>query len=192
VKAITALASVATALPLPPLVPQPLALIASAKVWDERQRRLRTAHEDLETAHARVKDVDRLRTQFFANVSHELRTPLALVLGPVAHLLKTPDLPGEHRTQLGVVRQNALLLLRQVNDLLEVSKLEAGKMGRAYRHLDPAALVRLTAGYFDALAPERRLGPLDEVFRIVDETSGASIESPVAKVIREGSIVGLA
>jgi PAS domain S-box-containing protein len=154
-KALTALASVATALVLPPLVPRALALIEAAKVSDERRRRLQSAHAELETAHARVKDVDRLKTQFFANVSHELRTPLALILGPVEQVLKSRDLPEEHQRQLAVVQQNALLLLRHVNDLLDVSKLEAGRMGLAYRHLDLSALVRLTAGYFEALAPER-------------------------------------
>jgi PAS domain S-box-containing protein len=81
VKAITALASLTTALILPPLVPRALALIAAAKVSDERQRHLETAHGELERLYARVKDLDRLKTQFFANVSHELRTPLGLVLG---------------------------------------------------------------------------------------------------------------
>jgi hypothetical protein len=92
VKAVTALASVATALVLPPLVPRALALIQAAKLSDERQRGLGKAHAELEAAHARVKDLDRLKTQFFANVSHELRTPLALILGPVEQLLQAPDL----------------------------------------------------------------------------------------------------
>jgi PAS domain S-box-containing protein len=162
VKAVTALASLATALVLPPLVPRALALIQTAKLSDERKRGLENAHADLEAAHARVKDLDRLKTQFFANVSHELRTPLALILGPVEQLLQAPDVPGEQRRQLSVVRQNALLLLRHVNDLLDVSKLEAGKMGLAYRHLDLAALVRLTAGHFEALATERGLRYLVE------------------------------
>jgi PAS domain S-box-containing protein len=157
VKAVTALASLATALVLPPLVPHALALIQAAKLSDERQRGLEKAHADLEAAHGRVKDLDRLKTQFFANVSHELRTPLALILGPVEHLLQAPDLAGDARRHLSVVQQNALLLLRHVNDLLDVSKLEAGKMGLAYRHLDLAALVRLTAGHFVALAAERRM-----------------------------------
>ncbi len=163
VKAITALASVTTALILPPLVPKALALIAAAKLSDERQRGLETAHGELERLYARVKDLDRLKTQFFANVSHELRTPLALVLGPVERLLQATDLTAERRGQLTVVQQNALLLLHHVNDLLDVSKLEAGKMGLAYRHLDLAALVRLTAGYFDVLAAERGMRYLLEV-----------------------------
>jgi PAS domain S-box-containing protein len=162
VKAITALASLTTALILPPLVPRALALIAAAKVSDERQRRLETAHGDLERLYARVQDLDRLKTQFFANVSHELRTPLTLVLGPVEQMLRASDLAPDRRRQLSVIQQNAQLLLRHVNDLLDVSKLEAGKMGLAYRHLDLAALVRLTAGYFDVLAAERGMRYLVE------------------------------
>lgn len=156
-KAITALASVATALVLPSLVPKALTLVESARLSEERQTHLETANQTLETLYSRLKAVDELKTQFFANVSHELRTPLALILGPTEQLLTNGDLNQRQHQSLEVVDRNARLLLKQVNDLLDVSKLEAGKMEAHYADTDLAKLVSLTVANFDGLAAERQI-----------------------------------
>jgi signal transduction histidine kinase len=156
-KVVTALASVITALILPFLVPQALALVETAKLSEERRSHLETANHKLEALNEQLKEVDQLKTQFFANVSHELRTPLALILGPVENLLKQKDLSREQRHDLEIVNRNARLLLKQVNDLLDVSKLEAGKIALSYRQVDLAQLVRLTAANFDGLAQEKQI-----------------------------------
>lgn len=156
-KAITATASVATALVLPSLVPKALSLVESARLSEERRTHLETANHTLETLYSKLKAVDQLKTQFFANVSHELRTPLALILGPTEQLLANAQLSQEQKSSLKVIDRNARLLLKQVNDLLDVSKLEAGKMGVQYANTDLAALVLLTAANFDGLAAERKI-----------------------------------
>src|SRR5438309_918890 len=80
IKLLTAAASVATAIALPPLVPKILVLIRDARLSQERKRRLESANAELETLNARLTELDDLKTHFFANVSHELRTPLTLIL----------------------------------------------------------------------------------------------------------------
>jgi signal transduction histidine kinase len=142
VKVVTAAASVVTAVALPPLVPIALNTLASARVSEQRRR-------DLEDAHQRLKELDELKTQFFANVSHELRTPLALILGPVDQVLREGQIGEEERRRLETVQRNAELLLRHVNDLLEVAKLEAGRMELDYRRTDLARLVRRAGAHFD-------------------------------------------
>jgi len=156
-KALTAVASVTTAVILPFLVPQALALVESAKLSEERRSHLETANHQLEALNEQLKQVDQLKTQFFANVSHELRTPLALILGPVEKLLNHEDLNQNYRRDLEIVDRNARLLLKQVNDLLDVSKLEAGKIALNYAQVDLAQLVRLTAANFDGLAQEKNI-----------------------------------
>jgi len=156
-KALTAVASITTAITLPPLVPKALVLIQEAKLSEERRLHLETANQELEMLYGKLKELDQLKTQFFANVSHELRTPLALILGSTEKLLTTGGLHEEQRHDLEVVDRNARLLLKQVNDLLDVSKLEAGKMDIDYVEVDLAQLVRLTAANFDGLAPERQI-----------------------------------
>ncbi|UBF30577.1 response regulator (plasmid) [Kovacikia minuta CCNUW1] len=156
-KVLTAIASVTTAIILPCLVPQALALVESAKLSEERRSHLEAANHQLEAMNVQLQQVDQLKTQFFANVSHELRTPLALILGPIEKLLHTETLSQEQRRTLETVDRNACLLLKQVNDLLDVSKLEAGKMALNYTQVDLAQLVRLTAANFDGLAQEKQI-----------------------------------
>ena len=115
------------------------------------------ADEELRRLYERLKELDTLKTQFFANVSHELRTPLALILGPVEKWLGSTAVPPELRSDLGLIGRNARSLLKHVNDILDISKLEAGKMAAEYCETDLARLVRATAGNFDGLAQERRI-----------------------------------
>lgn len=156
-KLITAVASVTTAFALPPLVPKALALVQEAKLSEERRLHLETANQELKMLYGKLKELDHLKTQFFANVSHELRTPLALILGPTEKLLTQGGLNEEQHHDLDIIDRNARLLIKQVNDLLDVSKLEAGKMDINYAEVDLAQLVRLTAANFDGLAQERQI-----------------------------------
>ncbi|MCT7969100.1 ATP-binding protein [Laspinema sp. D1] len=157
VKLLTALASVTTAISLPPLIPRALKLLDSAQVSEERRLNLERANQELQTLYGQLKQLDQLKSQFFANVSHELRTPLALILGPTQKLLGDRQLLEEQRRDLLVIERNARMLLKQVNDLLDISKLEAGKMELAAVPLDLASLIRQVAGNFDALALEREI-----------------------------------
>ncbi len=83
--------------------------------------------QKLEKANDDLKTLDESKTRFFANVSHELRTPLTLILGPAAQLLSEETEPGR-RAVLEAMGANARRLLRQVNTLLDVAKLEAGRL----------------------------------------------------------------
>ena len=113
-------------------------------------------NQELQLLLDRVRELDELKSRFFANVSHELRTPLALILGPTERLLaEGGNLTGAQRRDVEVVRRNASMLLKHVNDLLDITKLDAGKMAAVYGETDLAALVRTLAGHFEALAPQR-------------------------------------
>lgn len=157
IKLITAVASVTTALVLPPLVPQVLVVLETAKVAEQRKLNLESAKKELETLYEKLKEVDELKTQFFANVSHELRTPLTLILGPTKKLLASDAIAPQQRHDLEVVDSNARILLKHVNDLLDISKLEANKMSICYAEVDLAQLVRLLAANFNALAQEQKI-----------------------------------
>jgi signal transduction histidine kinase len=82
----------------------------------------------LEIALTQIRELDQAKRRFFANLSHELRTPLALILGPVDELLAVSGLALEWRHDLEVVRRNAQTLHTYVNDLLDLSRLDAGRM----------------------------------------------------------------
>jgi PAS domain S-box-containing protein len=132
---------------------------ARKKVEQERarlHRQLEAALAELGTAYDKTKEAERLKTQFFANVSHELRTPLALILGPAEKLL-TSSLAVGPRRDVEVIARNARTLAKHVSDLLDVTKLEAGKMRLEPTEVDVAQLVRVVASHFDALAAEREV-----------------------------------
>ena len=107
----------------------------------------------------RIRELDEIKTQFFANVSHELRTPLALILGPAQRLIGDEGAlaPDERRESAQVIARNARMLLKHVNDLLDMSKLEAGKLKIEPQDTDVAALLRLMASHFAVLAADRRI-----------------------------------
>ncbi len=88
---------------------------------------LQNAKVSLEQAYEQLREVDRLKSEFFANISHELRTPLTLILSPVDELLAKIR-PSAERDALKVVRRNATRLLRMIDDLLDLARLEAGGM----------------------------------------------------------------
>ncbi|RPI66662.1 MAG: HAMP domain-containing protein, partial [Ignavibacteriales bacterium] len=122
-----------------------------------RTAELRKANENLEELNEKLKELDKLKTNFFTNVSHELRTPLALIMGPVEKLLSQKDLSKNEEKDLRIIQQNARILLKQVNNLLDLSKLEVGKMELEYSDLDLANLVRVIASYFEAMAIEKKI-----------------------------------
>ncbi|HLM74235.1 MAG TPA: ATP-binding protein, partial [Polyangiaceae bacterium] len=152
VRAVTAVASAGTAALLFPLVPKAIALAGAAEVAHARGLELEKTYEELARAHAKTKEIEQLKTRFFANASHELRTPLTLILGPVERLLASGDIPEQARSELEIVARNARVLLRHVNDLLDIAKLDAGRMEPRFEQEDLAKIVRFTAGLFDSVS----------------------------------------
>ncbi len=72
------------------------------------------------------QEVDRLKSRFFANISHELRTPLTLILTPAEVMMAQAS--GRDKEQLSLIQRNALRLLKLINQMLDLSKAEAGKL----------------------------------------------------------------
>jgi len=157
VKLVTAVASVATGMYLVPLPGRVMEVMETARLSEERRVQLEASTQELEALFERLKASEAQRTSFFANVSHELRTPLTLILGPLDRMAQRGALTESDRRDVEVVRRNARMLLRHVNALLDVAKLDAGKMQVRYEEVDLARLVRLCSENFEALAAERRL-----------------------------------
>jgi len=100
--------------------------------------------QELTAALRRAQEVDRLKNEFFANISHELRTPLTLILSPVDQLLERAG-RGAEREALQVVRSNATRLLRMIDDLLDLAKLEAGGLRLRVMQVDLDSLAQRVA-----------------------------------------------
>ncbi len=95
-----------------------------------RTMEAREAHRDLDAAYARLKDIDKLKSMFIASMSHELRTPLNSIIG-FSKVLSNEwagPLNDEQRDNLAIISRAGKHLLGLINDVIDVSKIEAGKM----------------------------------------------------------------
>lgn len=128
----------------------------------QRTAQLEAAYRELELSHARLAELDQLKSDFLSNVSHELRTPLASIKGYVDNLLDgvAGALSPRQRHYLGRVRDNADRLGRMVSDLLDLTRIEAGRLELIPVTLDPATLVEEVAETLRPVARERGIAIL--------------------------------
>jgi signal transduction histidine kinase/HAMP domain-containing protein/ActR/RegA family two-component response regulator len=96
------------------------------------------AYAELQRTAGQLKEMDRLKTQFLANMSHELRTPLNSIIGFSRVILKGIDGPitEQQREDLTSIYNNGQHLLGLINDILDISRIEAGKMELIFEPLD--------------------------------------------------------
>ncbi|WP_428562021.1 MAG: ATP-binding protein [Solidesulfovibrio sp. DCME] len=133
---------------------------AAEKALDDTRQandHLREANEEITRLYEKTLELDALKSNFFANVSHELRTPLTLILGPLTRLLHAPETSEAARAELAVMERNARLLHNHVCDLLDVAKLDAGRMELGYVRSDLAAVTRFMASCFESLARDKSI-----------------------------------
>jgi signal transduction histidine kinase len=121
-----------------------------------RSTDLQRAYADLAMAHQELLSVDDMKTNFLANVSHELRTPLTSIRGLSELLLTYND--EEVRTEfLQIINSESERLTRLVNDVLDIAKIEAGRIEWHMETLDLAALLRETARTYAPLIKQQDL-----------------------------------
>jgi len=103
------------------------ALSYKHKQADKRQQQFA---EQLERTNIKLQEAERLKSIFLSTMSHELRTPLNSMIGFTSILLQgmAGEINDEQRKQLTIVKNNAYHLLSLINDLLDISKIEAGKV----------------------------------------------------------------
>jgi signal transduction histidine kinase len=96
------------------------------------------AHEQERRRAEALAQIDQAKTVFFSNVSHEFRTPLTLMLGPIADAAAHPTTSAPVRDLLELAQRNSLRLLKLVNNLLDFSRIEAGRAQASYEATDLA------------------------------------------------------
>lgn len=127
---------------------------------------------ELEVSNQQLRQIDLLKNDFLANVSHELRTPLTLLLAPLQSLRRQGVLPGNQGRMVENMHLQALRLLKLINDLLDIAKLQSGRLHLAYEALNTRDFLRHLVDSVTPLAQHRNI----LVTREIDPDLASAVE----------------
>ncbi|MCP4601580.1 MAG: response regulator [Proteobacteria bacterium] len=113
----------------------------------------------LVTANERLRDLDKMKSRFFANISHELRTPLTLILAPAESMLngELGALDEEQLKQVSGIRRSTLELLKQIENLLDLSRLEEARLRLRLEPFDLKSLLIRILDFARPLAERKEI-----------------------------------
>lgn len=123
------------------------------------EKRVEKRTEELEYANLKLQELDRLKSMFIASMSHELRTPLNSIIGFTGIILQgmSGDINEEQGKQLTLVKNSANHLLALINDIIDISKIEAGKVEIAIEEFDLSVLAQEIKDSFAVVAEKKGL-----------------------------------
>ncbi len=135
------------------------------KLVEERTNELAEKNLELEQTNIRLQDVDRLKSVFLASMSHELRTPLNSIIGFTGIMLQglAGPMNDEQKKQLTMVKGSAGHLLELINDILDISKIEAGKVDLTLEEFKFNDVVKEVAESFTPAARDKELALVTEI-----------------------------
>ena len=126
-----------------------------------REYKLRSELErnqrELEESNRKLTELDQIKSRFFANISHELRTPLTLLIAPLESLLHRFNLDPETKSLLATMHSNGMRLLKLINDLLDLVRLESGRMEVRAEPVEMAEFLKGLASAARQVAEDKRL-----------------------------------
>jgi signal transduction histidine kinase/DNA-binding response OmpR family regulator/ligand-binding sensor domain-containing protein len=103
-------------------------VVVRTRQIEEQKEEILTQRDKLEEQNQNILELNELKNRFFTNISHEFRTPLTLIQSPVEELLYDPRRNENERHKLNLVQSNTQRLLKLVNQLLDISKIDVNKM----------------------------------------------------------------
>ncbi|MCW5516338.1 tetratricopeptide repeat protein [Muriicola sp. Z0-33] len=103
-----------------------------------------------------LRELDKAKSNFFANISHEFRTPLTLIKGPIEHIEQNPEEPLR-RDQIKMIRRNTNRVLELVNQLLDLSKIDQKSLQLKKTEGDIYKCLRAATSSFNSLAAQRNI-----------------------------------
>jgi len=119
---------------------------------------LTSSHRDLELANRKLKEVDQLKSDFVSLVSHELRTPLTSIKAFTELIMIKPSMTADKRERLlSIINNEADRLMRLIHDILDLTKIEAGKLSWNITRIDLPELIRTTAANLASLADNKKI-----------------------------------
>ncbi len=143
---------------LPLVIHNALNTFRAAKERERLQKEIAAKNVELEVANRKLKELDRIKSDFVANVAHEFRTPLTIIKGNTDMVIKgrLGNLTSEQREMLDGAINIANRLARLVNDLLDISKIESGKMKLKKERLNINKIIEENLKIFDKIMKDKK------------------------------------
>jgi ligand-binding sensor domain-containing protein/signal transduction histidine kinase/DNA-binding response OmpR family regulator len=107
--------------------------------------------------HEKSEELNRMKIQFFANISHEFRTPLSLILAPLKDIIENDSLKSDIKSRIKIVFNNANKMYRLVNELMDFSKSEEGRLKMMVQKVDIILFARDIYNLFVEEAKRRKI-----------------------------------
>lgn len=120
-------------------------------------------YRNRQRTNVKLQEIDKLKSNFFANISHEFRTPLTLISGPLDKRLSGNKLKKEERGDLEMIRDNSNKLLGLVDQLLDLSKLESGHLKLNVKSGNLSLLLKSLTQSFQYLAKKNNIEYIIEI-----------------------------
>ena len=142
---------------------------ANSLLQEEVEEHRRT-EDTLRQTKEEAEEANRAKSRFLANMSHEIRTPMNAILGYAQILQDASDLKSEHRKSVETIENSGTHLLELINDVLDISKIEAGREDLQMVEFDLCGLVRGLGGMFQMRCQQKGLGwkvEMEEERRVV-------------------------
>lgn len=114
-------------------------------------------YKNRQKTNKRLKELDVAKTSFFQNISHEFRTPLSLIYGPIERILSENKLPESEKSDLQLMQRNTHRLNELVDQILDVSKLEANQWQLRVSEIQVSSLLKSIAASFEFQAQQKQL-----------------------------------
>lgn len=127
------------------------------RLLGEQNRKLEQQQQQIQLQNLKLREAARLKSQFIATMSHELRTPMNAVIGFSQLLLRQQHLNALQRDMVERILSNGKNLLALINDILDLSKIEAGRLDLRLEELNLVNLITLTAEELRSLADQKQL-----------------------------------
>ncbi|MFC2112585.1 response regulator [Bacteroidota bacterium] len=121
------------------------------------EERVKERTAELEQKNLQIMELDQMKTRFFSNVSHEFRTPLTLIISPLEDILSKENMSEKNRLTMERMHRNAFRLLGLINQLLDLSKLDAGSMKLEMIDSDINRTLRILTSSFQPLADRKKI-----------------------------------
>jgi len=158
-------------------------LTSQANELKEKNKKLRQAKEEIDLRAKALEEASRYKSEFLANMSHELRTPLnsIILLSKLMSANSDKKLDGENVKKLSVINRAGNDLLLLINDILDLTKIESGKMELTFTQITSQEFLNNLHDLFDTLAQEKKID-----FIIIDNFNGTftTDEGKLAQILK--------